>query len=466
MKKIILYTLLFVVMTSCDDKLNITPKGQTLLNTVTDLETLLNQEYDLQTPIGDLSVICNEAYSYAKDVNLVITQTNTLGYTYIAYDETVNRQQLTTFNDRYETIYKYINYMNVILSQLKDAEGEEYKKVAIGAEARVMRAYLHWLIVNIYAQQYDDGATATKQGGIAYVTDLNVNEQKSKLSLAEVYQNILDDCAEEYIEKLPEKAPNVIRAGKAWGYAVRAKVLMQMKKYAEALPYALKSIKYHDKIQDRSVIMSTVDWKLPKNNSSNLLYMGNIMSPYCEVMSIETTTLFEPGDYVRYHGYRFGTKLPGYELWNAAKGSTTGGIDGALMFYGFSTNINEFGITTERMYYTAAECYIRTNQINEGLELVNTVRKQRIHPDQYKDFEASTEEEAMALLQKAKWIECLATYENFFDCKRWNSEDKYKRTITRKLPMGTYSIAPGSPLWVFPFPDNVVSHNPSLTPNY
>lgn len=131
-----------------------------------------------------------------------------------------------------------------------------------------------------------------------------------------------------------------------------------------------------------------------------------------------------------------------------------------------SSYTNIFGITTERMYYTAAECYIRTNQIDEGLELVNTVREYRIHPDYYEEFKASTEEEAMTLLQKAKWIECISTYENFFDCKRWNSEEKYKRTITRQLPTGTYSIDPDSPLWIFPFPANAVRYNSSLTQNY
>ena len=80
------------------------------------------------------------------------------------------------------------------------------------------------------------------------------------------------------------------------------------------------------------------------------------------------------------------------------------------------------------------------------------------------------EEEAMKLLQDAKWIECIGTYENFFDCKRWNTEEKYKRTITKTIPINgeerTFSIAPNSPLWVLPFPANAVQYNSSLTQNY
>lgn len=465
MKKILLYVLLLSLWTSCDDKLDITPKGQTVLNTLEDLENLLNQEYDLGTPIGDLCVICNESYSFSEDVNLIMSQPNTLAYAFLAYDETTNRAGLTTSDSRYEAIYRYINYMNVILDKIDDVEGETYSKDKVRAEAHIMRAYMHWLAVNVYAKQYDE-ATASMEGGIAYVTDLEVTNQKMKLTLQEVYENILADCDEKYIEMLPDKAPDVTRAGKAWGYAVRAKVLMQMKRYAEALPLALKSIEYHDHVEDRSAIVELGDWYLEKTASNNLIYIGGTVAPFCEVLSIESAALFEPGDYVKNYAYMFGMTMPGFEAWNPTYGESMGGVEGALFFYGMSSYVNILGITTERMYYTAAECYIRTDQIDEGMALVNDIRRYRIHPDDYKDFEASTEGEAMALLQKAKWIECIATYENFFDCKRWNSEEKYQRTITRQLPMGTYSITPGSPLWVFPFPANAVRYNSSLTQNY
>lgn len=465
MKKILLYVSLLLVLTSCEDKLDITPKGQTVLNTLEDLTNLLNQEYNLGTPIADLCVICNEAYSYSEDVNLIMSQPNSLAYAYLAYNETMDRASLTTSDSRYAAIYQYINYMNVIIDKIDHVEGETYNKNRIKAEAHIMRAYMHWLAVNIYAKQYDESIAETT-GGIAYVTDLEVTNQKTKLTLQEVYENILADCDEKYIDMLPDEVPNVTRAGKSWGYAVRAKVLMQMKRYEEALPFALKSIEYNDYIEDRSVILEEGDWNLEEKASNNLIYIGGMISPFCEVLSIESATLFEVGDYVKDYAYMFGMKEPGFEVWNSVDGESIGGIKGALFFDGMSSHVNNFGITTERMYYTAAECYIRNGQIDEGLAFVNNIRKYRIHPDNYVDLEASVEEEAMALLQKAKWIECIATYENFFDCKRWNSEEKYKRIITRKLPMGTYSIAPDSPLWVFPFPANAVRYNSSLTQNY
>jgi pentatricopeptide repeat protein len=124
------------------------------------------------------------------------------------------------------------------------------------------------------------------------------------------------------------------------------------------------------------------------------------------------------------------------------------------------------------MYYVAAECYIRTRQIQKGLDLINKVREKRIEPDAYKPFTASTEQDAMALLQRAKFIECLATYDNFFDRKRWNTEADYKETLTRHITLKQsgktmeFSIAPDSKLWIFPFPLNATRNNSNLTQNY
>lgn len=511
---------LWMLLAACENKLDITPKGMTVLGTVDELETLLNQEYKLGS-VADLGIVCNECYSFAENAATALSVPNTLKYAYLAYDETIDRAKLTTTDDMYAAIYQYVNYMNVVLEKMDEAEGDEAKKVRLKAEARVMRAYLHWLAVNIYAKQYDE-ATAETAGGVAYVTDLNVEKEKTKLSVAEVYRLILEDCSEEQIECLPDVAPDVCRAGKAWGYAVRAKVLMQMKKYGDALKCALKSIEYQNVLEDRSLIGLTNTWFLLEAAPNNLLFMNcGTAAPFGEILSRETAGLFEAGDYVRYYaqmpdlgggddeedeedGWEEGDEewsdedmdeggdgedsdwsddeddddFGGIEIpfdpnpmgvWNTMLGLSIGGIPGGLMNFSFFSYVNVCGITVDRMYYTAAECYIRTGKIDEGLRLVDEVRRLRIHPDFFTAYEgtANTEEEAMALLQPAKWIECISTYENFFDCKRWNTEAKYRRTIIREVPgFGTYTLAPDSPLWVFPFPNSAVRYNPSLTQNY
>ncbi len=234
-----------------------------------------------------------------------------------------------------------------------------------------------------------------------------------------------------------------------------------MKRYNDALPMALKALEYNNNIEDRSYILETFTWSLTADAPNNILYVSaNMGSPFMEIISPETVALFEEGDYVK-----------DYDFMSWMDGEGYCGVPGSAFCFAMSVWGNCFGITVERMYCLAAECYIRTGEIEEGLDLVNEVRKRRIHPDNYTDFTASTEAEAMALLQRAKWIECIGSYENFFDCKRWNSEEAYRRTITKQLPVGgdnvvTCTLTPDSPLWVFPFPSDAVNYNPSLIQNY
>ena len=49
--------------------------------------------------------------------------------------------------------------------------------------------------------------------------------------------------------------------------------------------------------------------------------------------------------------------------------------------------------------------------------------------------------------------------------KRWNQLSDMKETITRTLLGQTFTLAPDSPLWIFPFPGNAVDNNPNLKQN-
>ena len=382
---------------------------------------------------------------------------------------------------------------------------------------------------------------------------------KEKLTVAQVYDNILQDCTDEYISQLPVKSDDVLRADQAWGNAVRAKVLMQMKRYNEAIPYAEKALQINGNIDDRSTIVTLKDWHLPKQSPSNYIYFGTMAAPFAEAISMETAMLFEQGDYVKDYAFSFGmdpsegggdwgdddedwgddeedwdddedwslrskaNRMQSYAsltaqakemniaakakklnstakakaatrgdewddedwddddfymapnmanpAWNSLFGMMMVGVVGSAQYYGVGAYANTYGITSDRMYYTLAELFIRTGRIADGMALVNKVRRHRIHPDQYVDLTADNEADAMTLLQNAKWIECISTYENFFDCKRWNTEAAYQRTITRTIMdlegnMEMYSIAPDSKLWVFPFPLSATRKNPTLTQNY
>jgi len=77
--------------TSCDDSLDITPKGKTILDSVESLELLLNQEFSFNTnPATDIAMVTNEVVAMYESVPSTMSNRNSLEYAYLAYDESVN----------------------------------------------------------------------------------------------------------------------------------------------------------------------------------------------------------------------------------------------------------------------------------------------------------------------------------------------------------------------------------------
>lgn len=71
-------------------------------------------------------------------------------------------------------------------------------------------------------------------------------------TVAEVYENILADLETALeLNSLPDKPINTMRVGKAFAYAVKAKALMSMLKFPEALEAAEASLAINDFIYDQ-----------------------------------------------------------------------------------------------------------------------------------------------------------------------------------------------------------------------
>lgn len=448
--------LLLLLLSGCNDFLDVVPKGKNTLNSLEDLETLLNNDYASGWGIfsEDLLLITNELYP-TKSPAFYIAEGKGLIYGYMTYDETVDRVSLTETDRFYTQTYQKIVTYNVLISKINDVSGDNAKKQSLVAEAKTLRAWCHWMLVNIFAKAYYP-ATASIEGGIPYVTDVNFDSKNEKLTLEKVYQKLLEDLSDDIINQLPDSPANIQRAGKAFGYAVRAKVHLSMQNYTEALKDAEKSLSFNDRIEDRSVFIGSTPVR-EKEAEDNILYApGSYSFPVWNVISAEWAELYESGDIMRWYT----------DLYEDA--SETQGIAGCYTWKNGTRYIcNSVGIRTEDMILIKAECLARNNSTPDAaMEVLNDLRRYRIHPDHFQELKASDRKEAMNHLMNVSRIEYLFTYNNFFNLKRWNTEEQYKQNITRTVNGKTYTLKPDSPYWVMPFPSQATLYNPSLTQNF
>jgi len=487
MKKIlygILTIVLLFLLPSCEKFTDITPKGKNLLQNVSDLESVLNFNFTLNGSVqvgsaaakttaedafafDDVNVLIDDTYPYLQNVSTVINApTKTLDFTLLTSNETIDRKTLAVTDIKYSKLYFIINNVaNAVISNADNAVGDRSKANQFKAEAYILRAYFHYMLVNFYAKAYNP-ATASTDGGIPYVKEDNIiSEANVKSTVAEVYTNIVADIdAALQLNSLPKTNVNSMRVGLGFAYAVKAKVLLSMRKYEDALAAANLSLGINNTIEDHRTYapVGTVPFsKVPTAVGENLFYASGATSgPSFRAISLEiTNNYYEPGNMINKYVQPY---YPG-------GGAAIYGVSGAQVWLSFVYAINSGGLTSIDSYLVKAECLARTGpqqNINSAMDIINSIRQKRNHPTGYTALTATTEQQAMVYLKKLSRTEFLYTFKNYLNIKRWNTEDAYKETIGKTINGVSYQLKPESPLWIFPFPQNATSYNPNLTQNY
>src|SRR5699024_9082440 len=117
----------------------------------------------------------------------------------------------------------------------------------------------------------------------------------------EVYRLLLEDCSEETINNLPDKAVNILRPGKAMGYALRAKIHLQMKNYPEAFKDVEKALAFNGNIEDRLPVITESLYYYDKEHPS-VIFSAEPTVAKAYIITQETAALFEQGDILMKYG--------------------------------------------------------------------------------------------------------------------------------------------------------------------
>jgi SusD family. len=477
-KKIYGLLIILVVFTfsACEKYTDITPKGKNLLNRVSDLDQLLNYDYSSSASsafyFNEQATLINDFYPIYENLpNLITKGVKNRNYMLLTYDESINREELYETANSYEDLYSFIvNVPNIVLLNADEASGDQTLAQQLKAEAYLLRAYAHYLLVNIYAKAYDP-ETAEEDGGIPYVDDFNLEEINEKITVAEVYDRILDDINAAFsLDALPDQPKNSMRVGKGFAYAIKAWVMMSMRNYEDALSAANSALALNDVLEDhrpwlpigvgdgQGMKISRTVLDAPDNyfHASYTAYGNYLMPTTDEIWNV----YYETGNIIKDYT----------SAWSTFYGTIFSGI--AIPTWGcFTYAGNTAGFTTTDMYLIKAECLTRANDYSGAMNIINYIRERRIYP--YEALETpGNEAGVMTLFKKTARIEFLGSWKNFVNIKRWNTEGTYAETITRHISIPsreideTYTLTPNSPLWIFPFPRSATQFNSTLTQNY
>ncbi len=239
-------------LTACNDKLDEQPDSRWIdINTSEKVGELLTSGYPKAVP----AVICELMGDNLVDNNVVVPATHNDAYS-LFHEEAYRWEDINSYSsgeddtplEVWDKYYYGIATANHAISAMKKMSENPAKDPSIShswGEAHLMRAYFHFVLVNVFAEAYKDEATSANDWGIPYVTttedvvqvDYSKPEYRKKVS--EVYHLIEQDIKEgiDLIDDSKYKVPAYhFNRNAAYGFAAR--FYLFKRDYATCLKYA------------------------------------------------------------------------------------------------------------------------------------------------------------------------------------------------------------------------------------
>ena len=454
-----------MLMSSCNDYIDVLPKGMRIPTTLQDFEALMRNEYSANY------LACAQAPYLLNDkfvgTNACRNQDNLTTCHYMWKEDRDRTLLNASTEDVFDNGYGIIGVMNTIIENAPGAtDATDAEKNEVLAYAYAVRAFVLFQIVNYYADAYDP-VKAEASPGVPLIYSANLNAPWHQGSVKEVYDQILSDFNKSIELGVPEKAMTAVQPDRGAVEAGLARVYLSMREYDKALAHAEAALdrnsslfdwndfyaRYKDRVDnpdDYNKITSPMDHVNVENYwfcSGN----GNPNYPCSDIdIPEERRALFEPGD------------VRALCRWKKYQSQADVYYRGMLTGY-----YNLSGISTPEVYLIKAECQVRKGNITDGLETLDTVRKTRLTPDSYSPSAASDEGEAIEKIRRAKADELINSIYPFIDAKRLNAEGKYTVTLTKTFDDKAYTLSPTSHLWTMVFPANAINRpgNGVLTQN-
>lgn len=443
-----------VMLTGCNDFLDIKPKGEKIPTTVSDYETLLN--YESVQKVSDTY----PAY-LTDDVFLPDVAEGTATPGLNSVDQSIRNLYLfkkEVFGDAQDdgfwfASYNRIYYYNTVIDNIMNADGsDEQQKLSIRAEALISRALEYLYLVNGYAKYYDV-RTAESDPGVPLILDEDISKKNLvRASVKDVYAQIQSDL-QTALPNLPMQAKgNAFRASKAAGYGVLAKMYLYMGNYAEALKAANEVLEINNSLLDlkkyavvkpqSSIGRTNVPQDIDNPENIYIKFAPYVYGLSSKVFgSDELISLFSEDD----------MRLQVYFTKNFRNIPT----DKYVWAPYLRANL---AVSSPEIYLIAAECEAREGSIERAIALINKLRDNRIKNNT--DIVATDRNDALQkVLEERRRELAMSGMVRYIDLKRLNQESQFAKTVTHVTGEGTFSLEPNSPLYVLPIPAKVMRFN-------
>lgn len=398
-------------------------------------------------------MLTNEYKSFSKDRYMTTIRTDELRLTgqtssddrdsyldlWLWKDE--NPSPTTTYfswRNYYHSIY-IANYIIEHQDEIKDAAVKDVRQLV--GEAYMMRAYNHFLLVNLYAEPYTHCTPATTRG-VPMMLEANVNAIPPSSSVEAVYQQVLADisAAADYLNVAQWPEGKNYRFTTVSADALRARTYLYMGRWQDALTVAERVIAAHGELEDLNVATSL----LPDNFKS----VENIVALEQFSSNMSTVINFPSADFIGM--YRTGDQRKSKYFKKAT--STTYSL--------IKKDENSYcSFRSAEAYLTAAEAAAQLNDLPKAINLLKPLMQKRLNSSAYGTtltlMEAMTQAELLEEIYDERARELAFEGHRWYDLRRTTQP-----ALTHTFAGETYTLTPEK--YTMRFPTEAVESNPEI----
>ena len=439
------YTLLLLLaslfLAACDDFLDIQPTGKVIAKTCEEYRALLTDVYNnfpddrSLTTLRTDEMTLDPATTTSEDLNSY--------FDIWRWQDVAQDENTVAFNWRrfYHTIY-IANY--VIEHQEEITEGTKADIDQLVGEAYMLRAYSHFVLVNLFGQPYTKCDPASTLAVPLWVK-ADVELVLARSSVGEIYTQILNDIAsaKTYLNQEEWEPQLTYRFNTLSAEALLARTCLYMGDWQGALNAAKTVVEAHPALED----LTSSSYTMPDHYTSAeaIVCLEQVMKSAYKGIGAPSTAFintYRTGDMRKSRYFKAQTS----RLYTLLKGGDP---------------LCRSTFRSAELYLTAAEAAARLDDKETAISYIRPIIETRympaLQPSILSEMEQKDSSELIEAILEERAHELCFEGHRWFDLRRTTQPE-----ITKTYDGTTYTLEENDSRYTIPIPTEAINGNPSL----
>ncbi|HEY9259361.1 RagB/SusD family nutrient uptake outer membrane protein, partial [Chitinophaga sp.] len=379
----------------------------------------------------------------------------------------------------WRSYYQLILGTNVALQYLDNSIGSNTEKAMYKGEAYALRAFYHFMLVNLYAKPYNDSTTTPdKSPGIPLKLDANLSESfPARNTVKEVYAQVTQDLDSAiYLLDQVKSDQQLYRFSHVAAHLLASRVYLYMEQWDKVIEHADYVLSYHPQLMDLNDWGGEADAStkpvIGAYNIETIWYYGSVKEQtpaggdVCYDVSHDLANCYEANDLRTLIYFVATPSILKIFIPNDFVNRKMTDPYGAKADMGSSWRSSE-------AYLNRAEAYIQKYKTKgdagaaaEALNSLNTLRARRIDKASFANWTLQTPDVLLEMCRTERRRELSKECgHRWFDLRRYGMP-AIKHIFTPDInATSVYELQARDPQYVIPIPTDVLQRNMSLMQN-